>query len=179
MIRFTNIGTDSDRYGFDGHGRMSRVAGTDRRWGSGSSTMSSSTMSRSISDKMDATIYGYRYCRDDRQRRAAENMTKYSYDIAEIVEILNEFKVDMKLPGGSPRPLVSILLDIVRMYTQIHDPATGSRLLTLSESINQIITRCVENGMNQREITSEILCDPEVDDAQLDDFLHEFAIKEG
>ena len=59
------------------------------------------------------------------------------------------------------------------------DPATGSRLLTLSESINQIITRCVENGMNQREITSEILCDPEVDDAQLDDFLHEFAIKEG
>lgn len=56
---------------------------------------------------------------------------------------------------------------------------TGSRLLTLSESINQIITRCVENGMNQREITSEILCDPEVDDAQLDDFLHEFAIKEG
>lgn len=126
-----------------------------------------------------ATIYGYRYCRDDRQRRAAENMTKYSYDIAEIVEILNEFKVDMKLPGGSPRPLVSILLDVVRMYTQIHDPATGSRLLTLSESINQIITRCVENGMNQREITSEILCDPEVDDAQLDDFLHEFAIKEG
>nr|DAR51109.1 MAG TPA: hypothetical protein [Caudoviricetes sp.] len=141
--------------------------------------MSSSTMSRSISDKMDATIYGYRYCRDDRQRRAAENMTKYSYDIAEIVEILNEFKVDMKLPGGSPRPLVSILLDVVRMYTQIHDPATGSRLLTLSESINQIITTCVENGMNQREITSEILCDPEVDDAQLDDFLHEFAIKEG
>lgn len=58
MIRFTNIGTDSDRYGFDGHGRMSRVAGTDRRWRSGSSTMSSSTMSRSISDKMDATIYG-------------------------------------------------------------------------------------------------------------------------
>lgn len=44
MIRFTNIGTDSDRYGFDGHGRMSRVAGTDRRWRSGSSTMSSSTM---------------------------------------------------------------------------------------------------------------------------------------
>lgn len=174
MIRFTNIGTDSDRYGFDGHGRMSRVAGTDRRWKSGSSTMS-----RSISDKMDATIYGYRYCRDDRQRRAAENMTKYSYDIAEIVEILNEFKVDMKLPGGSPRPLVSILLDVVRMYTQIHDPATCSRLLTLSESINQIITRCVENGMNQREITSEILCDPEVDGAQLDDFLHEFAIKEG
>lgn len=80
MIRFTNIGTDSDRYGFDGYGRMSRVAGTDRRWRSGSSTMSSSTMSRSISDKMDATIYGYRYCRDDRQRRAAENMTKYSYD---------------------------------------------------------------------------------------------------
>lgn len=179
MIRFTNIGADSDRYGFDGHGRIARVAGTDRRWRSGNSTMSSSTMSRSISDKMDATIYGYRYCGDDRQRRAAENMAKDSYDIAEIVEILNEFKVDMKLPGGSPRPLISILLDVIRLYAQMHDPATSSRLLTLSESINQIITRCVENGMNQREITSEILCDPEVDDAQLDDFLHEFAIKEG
>lgn len=32
---------------------------------------------------------------------------------------------------------------------------------------------------NSKEITSEILCDPEVDDVQLDDFLHEFAIKEG
>ena len=174
MIRFTNTGADSDRYGFDSQGRMARVAGTDRRWRSGSSTMS-----RSLSDRMDATIYGCRYCGDDRQRRAAENMTKDSYDIAEIVEILNEFKVDMKLPGGSPRPLVSILLDVIRMYTQIHDPATGSRLLTLSESINQIITKCVENGMNQKEITSDIFCDPEVDDVQLDDFLHEFAIKEG
>lgn len=174
MIRFTNIGDDSDSYGFDSRARMARVSGTDRRWSSGSSTMS-----RSVSDRIDATIYWFRYCGDDRQRRAAENMTKDSYDIAEIVEILNEFKVDMKLPGGSPRPLVSILLDVVRMYTQIHDPATGSKLLTLSESINQVITRCVENGMNQREITSEILCDPEVDDVQLDDFLHEFAIKEG
>ena len=174
MIRFTNIGADSDSYGFDSRGRMAHVAGTDRRWSSGSSTMSIS-----VSDRLDATIYRYRYCGDDRQRRAAKNMTKVSYDIAEIAEILNEFKVDMKLPGGSPRPLVSILLDVVRMYTQIHDPATGSKLLTLSESINQVITRCVENGMNQREITSEILCDPEVDDVQLDDFLHEFAIKEG
>lgn len=113
MIRFTNIGADSDSYGFDSRGRMARVAGTDRRWSSGSSTMS-----RSVSDRIDATIYGFRYCGDDRQRRAAENMTKDSYDIAEIVEILNEFKVDMKLPGGSPRPLVSILLDVVRMYTQ-------------------------------------------------------------
>ena len=118
MIRFTNIGADSDRYGFDGHGRIARVAGTDRRWRSENSTMSSSTMSRSISDKMDATIYGYRYCGDDRQRRAAENMAKGSYDIAEIVEILNEFKVDMKLPGGSPRPLISILLDVIRLYAQ-------------------------------------------------------------
>lgn len=159
MIRFTDTGADSDRYGFDSQGRMAHVAGTDRRWRSGSGTMS-----RSL---------------DDRQRRAAENMAKDYYDIAEIVEILNEFKVDMKLLGGSPRPLVSILLDVIRMYTQIHDPATGSRLLTLSESINQIITRCVENGMNQKEITSEIFCDPEVDDVQLDDFLHEFAIKEG
>lgn len=179
MIRFTNIGADSDRYGFDGHGRMARVAGTDRRWRNGSSTMSSSTMSRSISDKMDATIYGYRYCGDDRQRRAAENMAKDSYDIAEIVEILNEFKVNMKSPEGSPRPLVSILLDVIRLYAQIHDPATSSRLLTLSESINKIITNCVKNGMNQREITSEILYDPEVDEAPIDDFLHEFAIKEG
>ena len=151
MIRFTDTGADSDRYGFDSQGRMAHVAGTDRRWRSGSSTMS-----RSLSDRTDATIYGFRYRGDDRQRRAAENMAKDSYDIAEIVEILNEFKVDMKLPGGSPRPLVSILLDVIRMYTQIHDPATGSRLLTLSESINQIITRCVENGMNQKEITSEI-----------------------
>lgn len=179
MIRFTNIGADSDRYGFDGQGRMARVVGTDRRWRSGSSTMSSSTMSRSLSDKIDATIYGYRYCGDNRQRRAAENMTKDSYNIAEIVEILNEFKVDLKLPEGSPRPLVSILSDVIRMYTQIHDPAAGSRLLTLSESIKQIITSCVENGMTQREVTSEILYDPEVDDVQLDDFLHEFAIKEG
>ena len=174
MIRFTNIGADSDRYGFDSHGGMARVVGTGRRWRSGSSTMS-----RSVSDRMDATIYGFRYCGDGRQRRAAENMTKDSYDVAEIAEILNEFKVDMKLPGGSPRPLVSVLLDVVRMYTQTHDPATSSKLLTLSESINQIITKCVENGMNQREITAEILCDPEVDDVQLDDFLHEFAIKEG
>lgn len=153
MIRFTNIGADSDSYGFDSRGRMARVAGTDRRWSSGSSTMS-----RSVSDRIDATIYGFRYCGNDRQRRAAENMTKDSYDIAEIVEILNEFKVDMKLPGGSPRPLVSILLDVVRMYTQIHDPATGSKLLTLSESINQVITRCVENGMNQRERSHQRYC---------------------
>ena len=55
----------------------------------------------------------------------------------------------------------------------------SSRLLTLSESINQIISRCVESGMNQSEITSEILLEPEVDDVRLDEFLHEFVVKEG
>lgn len=174
MIRFTNIGADSDSYGFDSHGGMARVIGTDRRWRHGSSTAS-----RSVSDRMDATMYGFAYNESERQRRIAEDMTKDSFDTSEIVELLNEFKVDMKLPEGFPRPLVSVLLDVVRMYTQTHSPTISSKLLTLSESINQVIIKCVENGMNQREITSEILCDPEVDDVQLDDFLHEFAIKEG
>ena len=114
-----------------------------------------------------------------RQRRVAEDIGKSSFDACEIAELLNKFNVDMKLPGGSPRPLVSVLLDVVRMYTQTHNPIISSRLLTLSESINQIISRCVESGMNQSEITSEILLEPEVDDVRLDEFLHEFVVREG
>lgn len=33
--------------------------------------------------------------------------------------------------------------------------------------------------MNQSEITSEILLEPEVDDVRLDEFLHEFVVREG
>jgi hypothetical protein len=57
-----------------------------------------------------------------RQRRVAEDIGKSSFDACEIAELLNKFNVDMKLPGGSPRPLVSVLLDVVRMYTQTHNP---------------------------------------------------------
>lgn len=163
MVRFTNIGADSNRYRY-------RVR-DDRIWKSGSDIIS-----RRVTDGI-KEIEELAY--NERQRKIAEDIGKSSFDVCEIVELLNKFNVDMKLPGGSPRPLVSVLLDVVRMYTQTSNPIVSSRLLTLSESINQIISRCVESGMNQRDITSEMLLEPEVDDVQLDDFLHEFAIKEG
>ena len=157
MIRFTPRGDDSIRYQY--HAR-------------------SDIVSRRVVDGI-KEIEDLAYNERARQRRVAEDIEKSSFDACEIVELLNKFHVDMKLPGGSPRPLVSVLLDVVRMYTQTNNPIISGRLLTLSESINQIISRCVESGMNQSEITSEILLEPEVDDVRLDEFLHEFVVKEG
>lgn len=157
MIRFTHRDDDSIRYQYNAR---------------------SDIASRRVIDgikKIEELAYNERA----RQRRVAEDIGKSSFDACEIAELLNKFNVDMKLPGGSPRPLVSVLLDVVRMYTQTHNPIISSRLLTLSESINQIISRCVESGMNQSEITSEILLEPEVDDVRLDEFLHEFVVREG
>ena len=118
MIRFTHRDDDSIRYQYNAR---------------------SDIASRRVVDGI-KEIEELAYNERARQRRVAEDIGKSSFDACEIAELLNKFNVDMKLPGGSPRPLVSVLLDVVRMYTQTHNPIISSRLLTLSESINQIIS---------------------------------------
>lgn len=113
------------------------------------------------------------------EMRPAAELEKDSFDSSEIVELLSVYGIKTKLPSGDSRPLVSISLEVVRSFTQTHSPSESNLLLMLYESIYKVIVQCIKYGMRQNEITFEIFDAAEVDGVRLDEFLHEFMVKEG
>lgn len=115
-------------------------------------------------------------------RKRDRNARCTVYDDIELIDIsklLALFQIPMKFDSGNPRPLESIVLDVIKKYTSTHDPYTSGMLIDLAERINQIVVNSLESGMNHSEITADVLIEPEVDDTKLDAFLQGFAVKEG
>lgn len=115
-----------------------------------------------------------------RQRDRNSRCTVYDdIEVTDISKLLSLFQIPMKFDSGNPRPLESIVLDVIRKYTSTHDPYTSGMLIDLAERINKIVLKSLESGMDHSEITADILVEPEVDDTKLDAFLQEFTVKEG
>lgn len=115
-----------------------------------------------------------------KQRNKNARCTVYDdIEVTDISKLLELFQIPMKFDSGNPRPLESIVLDVIKKYTSTHDPYTSGMLIDLAERINQIVVKSLESGMNHSEITADVLIEPEVDDTKLDAFLQGFTVKEG